>query len=129
MKISIEEKRRRNREHKRSVYSRDRDKLLKRVKVRYLKIKKDPIKWEDYLKGVSRRVKTWIDKNPEKRKAHQAVFVALRAGNIKKKKCFCGKIEVEAHHSDYSKPLKIIWFCKKHHKEADIRRRKVIHTS
>ena len=38
--------------------------------------------------------------------------------------CVCGEIKVEAHHADYSKPLEVIWFCRKHHiqyhKDKDI---------
>lgn len=71
----------------------------------------------------------WRASNPEKRAAHQKVFVAVRAGKLVKKPCkVCGKERVEAHHNDYSKPLRVVWLCKKHHVEADMRLRKVIHT-
>lgn len=69
------------------------------------------------------RVKMWRNKNPQKTAAHRAVFIALRNGSLKKEKCFCGSYNVEAHHIDYMKPLKVKWLCKKHHAEADKQRR------
>ena len=64
----------------------------------------------------------WRKKNPLKRKAHDAVARALRAGVIKKKPCrICKSKNVEAHHEDYSKPLKVIWFCNKHHAEHHLK--------
>ena len=57
----------------------------------------------------------------------------VRSGKIKKENCrLCGNQKSEAHHEDYSKPLEIQWLCKKHHAEADVRRRnltKVLSTS
>lgn len=72
-----------------------------------------------YYKKLRIRVKKWRENNPEKNKAHKKVFVELRAGRMTKGKCFCGETKVEAHHEDYSKPLDVIWLCKKHHIEAD----------
>ena len=57
---------------------------------------------------------TWA----EVARANSAVAVALRDGVLKKGKCRdCGSAEVEAHHPDYSKPLEVIWFCRKHHRQ------------
>ena len=40
----------------------------------------------------------------------------LRRGAIKKEKCrSCGKEQTEMHHSDYNKPLDIIWVCRRCH--------------
>lgn len=50
--------------------------------------------------------------------ARSEVYKALKAGVLVKGKCVeCGAIKVEAHHRDYSKPLNVIWMCKKHHTE------------
>ena len=69
-------------------------------------------------------VKIWRLKNKEKRSAHNAVFVRLKNGTLKKKNCeVCGEKKVDAHHEDYSKLLDIVWLCKKHHVKADIDRR------
>lgn len=59
-------------------------------------------------------------KNQQKIKARNAVSNALRDGRIIKKPCeVCEEENTEAHHEDYSKPLKIRWFCRKHHLEAE----------
>lgn len=53
-------------------------------------------------------------RNAEKIKAHSIVNNAIRCGEIQKPDTCsaCGKIRVvNAHHSDYSKPLDIIWLC------------------
>lgn len=63
--------------------------------------------------------KRWIEKNPEKRAAHIAVSNAVRDGALIKGTCeVCGKLEVEAHHDDYSKPLDVRWLCSTHHGET-----------
>jgi hypothetical protein len=58
-------------------------------------------------------------KYPEKIHARKIVYVAVRNGTLVKKKCFCGKAKVEAHHEDYSKPLKVKWMCRKHHRKYE----------
>lgn len=63
--------------------------------------------------------KRWIQRNPEKRKAHHAVSNAIRDGKLKRQLCeVCGK-KAQAHHDDYSKPLQVRWLCTHHHKQAD----------
>ena len=77
-------------------------------------------------------VKNWRTKNPERVKAQRMVFSAIRNKTLTKRCCEkCGSEKSESHHEDYSKPLEIIWLCKKHHGEADQARRqreKDIHT-
>lgn len=49
---------------------------------------------------------------PEIYKANMAVSNAIRDGRLKKQPCEkCGSKRVQAHHDDYSKPLKVKWFC------------------
>ena len=73
-----------------------------------------------------KRVKEWRERNPEKNKAQKIVFINLRNGNIVRESCkICGNPKSEVHHEDYSKPLEIVWLCKKHHSEADIIRREL----
>lgn len=42
---------------------------------------------------------------------------ALSSGRITRKPCsVCDDPRSEGHHCDYSKPLEVMWLCKKHHK-------------
>lgn len=50
-------------------------------------------------------------------RARMEVRNALRRGEIHRMPCEkCGS-NAEAHHEDYSKPLEIVWMCRKHHLE------------
>ena len=60
----------------------------------------------------------WDKENPEKRKAHTIVTLAIRHGELTVLPCEkCGELKVHGHHDDYSKPLKVRWLCPIHHKE------------
>jgi len=60
-------------------------------------------------------------KYPEKYKARWALQYAVRSGKVIKPK-FCSSCGVEGkiqgHHHDYSKPLDVIWLCKKCHEKV-----------
>lgn len=59
----------------------------------------------------------YIERNPAKRSAHQAVGNAIRAGKLIRQPCEqCGAV-AQAHHDDYSKPLDVRWLCTTHHAE------------
>lgn len=60
----------------------------------------------------------WASENPTRDKAHIAVNNAVRDGRLKKEPCFfCSKPDgLEAHHKDYSKPMDVIWLCRKCHR-------------
>lgn len=56
-----------------------------------------------------------IEYDKLKRKAVNALNYAVRSGRMVRKPCMkCGK-KAQAHHDDYSKPLKVKWLCPKHH--------------
>lgn len=56
--------------------------------------------------------------SPHKLAARYTLRYAVRVGKIIKLPCaVCGDSRSEAHHGDYSKPLDVIWLCKKHHDE------------
>ena len=56
--------------------------------------------------------------NPEKFLAKSHVQYAVRTGKLIREACeICGKKKTDAHHPDYTKPLDVIWLCRKHHVE------------
>jgi hypothetical protein len=62
--------------------------------------------------------KLQMQRYPEHVKARELVNRALKSGKISKMPCaVCGNNNVVAHHPDYSKPLNVIWLCRKHHRE------------
>lgn len=66
------------------------------------------------------RQRRWQKRNPEKAWAHRLLQSAVKRGVlVKPDRCSkCGTVgEVEAHHSDYSKPFDVVWFCKSCHKK------------
>lgn len=49
------------------------------------------------------------------------VSIAVSGGHLfKPKECACGKSPVQAHHTDYSKPLEVEWLCKDCHRSRHI---------
>ena len=64
--------------------------------------------------GVIRRIV-----HPKEYAARKKTKCAIRTGALKKQPCeVCGNIQAECHHPDYSKPLDVIWLCRKHHMET-----------
>jgi hypothetical protein len=68
--------------------------------------------------------KNWANANREKLKAHAVVRQALRNGSLKRGKCWCGSLRVEAHHADYTNPLVVIWLCRRHHQRLHAEQRR-----
>ncbi len=72
--------------------------------------KEDPEKHKE-------KVRKWNESNPEKRTAHMRLNAQISSGKMKRAKCeVCEADKVDAHHDDYSKPLEVRWFCRRHHK-------------
>lgn len=70
----------------------------------------------------------WNRANPEKRRAHSALWTAIQSGTVQRKdRCDnCGADgRIEAHHDDYAKPLDVRWLCGVCHEQADRERRSV----
>ncbi len=64
----------------------------------------------------------YLNKYPERRLAYSRFWNAMRRGKITKDKCRdCDRIDVQGHHTDYSKPLDVIWLCPIHHKLEDLK--------
>lgn len=59
-------------------------------------------------------------KHGGKYKARHKVSNALRDGRLVKDVCVvCKSKNVEAHHTDYRKPLQVMWVCRKHHMQLE----------
>lgn len=57
------------------------------------------------------------EKFPERVKARQIAYDALRRGKLAKQACeYCGNLDVRMHHDDYSKPLDVKWLCVECHR-------------
>lgn len=55
-------------------------------------------------------------RHPDHHRARWTVHNAIRDRRLFKQPCeVCGAKKVEAHHDDYSQPLKVRWLCRKHH--------------
>ncbi len=68
--------------------------------------------------SLNKALKEYLARNPEKKKAWSKWSKALKNGKIVKKPCVvCGSKSAQGHHKDYSKPLEIVWLCRKHHKD------------
>jgi hypothetical protein len=61
----------------------------------------------------------WRRLNPAKASARQAVKEAVRAGRLERLPCkMCGNADAtDGHHTDYSRPLGVVWLCKPCHRE------------
>jgi hypothetical protein len=60
----------------------------------------------------------YIKRNPEKRKAHDAVASAIRDGRLMRPEVCqrCGaRSRIQAHHADYAEPLEVMWLCVRCH--------------
>jgi hypothetical protein len=80
-------------------------------------------RWREINREAGRRYRA---NNKEKLKARSKVFVEVRAGRLVKELCHCGSAKTQAHHEDYTKPLAVMWFCAKHHREFE---REVMHST
>lgn len=71
--------------------------------------------------GNSVYLMEWRKQNPEKVAAHKAVAGALKGGRLKNPGiCFdCNHqtTYLDAHHTDYTKPLDVVWLCIKCHRK------------
>lgn len=74
-----------------------------------------------YKKSNAKAASSWRMKNKEKTAAQQCVSRAVKSGKlVKAHRCsLCGSLEkLNAHHTDYAKPLEVIWLCTFCHKKV-----------
>jgi hypothetical protein len=63
------------------------------------------------------RQERWAAKNPLARWAHGATRGAVQRGLLEREPCqVCGDPKVDAHHPDHTRPLEVVWLCRRHHK-------------
>ncbi len=97
-----------DRQRARRYYRSNEEQELQRARNYYRKNKKSVI---DKLVKSSKLY-------PEKWKCRRHTLEAVRCGKLEKLSCeVCGEAKVQAHHTDYSKPLEVNWLCTKHHGE------------
>jgi hypothetical protein len=83
-----------------------------------------PAEAEPILKTTPQR--RWNEAHRQAREAHHALRAAIRRGEIKRGKCAeCGSLRVDGHHPDHSKPLEVIWLCRKHHRQLHAAERRL----
>ena len=61
-------------------------------------------------------LKRYRKKTRQKRYVSVLVWRAVQRGDLVREPCIiCGEPKSEAHHFNYDKKLKVIFFCRKHH--------------
>ena len=110
----VRENRKRNRDHY-LQYDRNRAMRPDRVAMR------EKYANSERGKPIVNRIKyRWIERNPIKSRASNAVSNAVRDGRLFKPSACesCGATgRIHGHHCDYSKPLDVMWLCPACHKQ------------
>jgi hypothetical protein len=61
----------------------------------------------------------YFSQYPERKHCASIYEEAVKSGKLKRLPCIiCEDPKSDGHHIDYSKPLEVIWLCRKHHHEA-----------
>lgn len=100
----------------RNWWNKNGHKYSDRRKKKYLNL---TLEKKDKIKELARKNnKIYIKKHPEKIKARSIIYRMIKRGWLSRptscNKCGINE-KTEAHHADYSKPLDVIWVCKKCH--------------
>lgn len=69
----------------------------------------------EYMRGW-RRAHGMSEEQRRKDKCRSYAHVYLRRGKLVRQDCVsCGSAQSQMHHSDYSKPLQVVWLCRPCH--------------
>ena len=72
------------------------------------------------------RAKRRREEHPDRERAMDAVYRALKTGVLVKLPCLeCGK-PAEAHHADYADWLSVVWLCRSHHRAVHAMHRRMV---
>lgn len=75
-----------------------------------------------HLQRQYEHVAAWRAANPEKFRAQSILGNAVKRGELQRQPCqHCGEPRTHGHHSDYTKPLEVMWLCAVCHKEEHAR--------
>lgn len=77
-------------------------------------------------KKIYKTVYASMKKHRNKQLARKKLARALKNGKVIKQNCKCGSDKTEAHHTDYSNPLVVVWLCRECHSKLH---KKLIPTS
>lgn len=63
------------------------------------------------------------NEKPEWKFARNVLYAAVRDKKLLPQPCFVCGDKAEAHHTDYSRPLDVVWLCDQHHKQVHAQHR------
>jgi hypothetical protein len=96
------------------AFDKARANLPHRVAARAAYIKTDAGK-----KSHAKATKRWDEVHQKRKYAQGVLGKAVFRGKLKPHPCWvCGSTKVHGHHSDYDRPLDVVWLCPLHHKQA-----------
>lgn len=118
------------RAHERKYYKKNRQLKLDKYRIW---LRENPGYFKYYYKQNRQKKlaidKRWRDKNPDRIKAYITFRKAILKGKIiKPVRCsMCGECspKIQGHHSDYTKPLEVIWVCHPCHAHIHKKIRKI----
>lgn len=103
-------------EYERTYRRLNADRLNQRDRDRW---KNDP----ERRKQTALRTEKARKKYPDRHNARMKVKRAIKSGRMTRPEtcsvCLQGDVRIEGHHEDYSKPLDVIWMCRRCHLTAD----------
>ncbi len=70
---------------------------------------------------IAEKARRYAEKHPKASRAHRAVCLAVKVGKLVRPDVCegCGhESYVEGHHTDYSRPLDVVWLCRSCHGKA-----------
>lgn len=108
-RLRTEEERQSDYLRQREYYEKNKEEITSRSRERYNNLS------QDQKNKNTERTKDWRQCNRNKTKAWSAVGNAILLGKIEKpiycELCGAFDVKIHAHHSDYSKPLEVLWLC------------------